>query len=471
MRPVLITAMLLLASGAGAQQRLSQSVRQYVAVDTPIVVIRNVRVIDGTGAAARDAQSVVIRDGRIAAVGPAASVATPNGAHVIDGSGKSLIPGLVMVHEHLFYPSGERATYMPHPYTFPRMYLAAGITTARTGGNMSPYTDLNVKRAIDAGTMIGPKLDVTAPYLNGDNPFPQMYSLRDSADARRFVAYWAGLGATSFKAYMQISRDQLRAAVNEAHRRGLKVTGHLCSVTYREAAEIGIDNLEHGFVAATDYVPRKRPDVCPGQGTQVLAAMDVATDTVMRDVIRTLVARNVAVTSTLAIFESFTPGRPATPQAVLDAMSPAARMSYLERRAATAVSTTTPWAKAFRNAMTLEKMFVDAGGMLVAGTDPTGYGGVLPGYGSLRQIELLVEAGFTPVQAIRIASLNGATYMGRADRVGTIAVGKDADLALIAGNPATRIADIYNVEIVFKNGVGYDSAKLFASVRGEVGGK
>jgi imidazolonepropionase-like amidohydrolase len=453
---------------AGQRPQLSQAVRQFVVTDSAVVAVRNVRVIDGTGAPARDAQTIVLNNGRISALGPVSSTVIPAGAHVLDGSGKTITPGFVFVHEHMFYPGGG-AVYHEQPHSFPRLYLAGGITTARTGGSMSPYADLNLKRSIDAGMVPGPRLDVTGPYLNGPNQFVQMYTLRDTADARRFVSHWADMGATSFKAYMQITRAQLGAAVREAHRRGLKVTGHLCSVTYREAAALGIDNLEHGFVAATDWARGKTTDVCPGQQTAALAAMDPATDTVARSVIRELVDRNVAVTSTLAIFESFTPGRPATPIRILDAMSPDARSRYLQSRAATAGAMNSAWARAFVNAMALEKMFHDAGGLLVIGTDPTGYGGVLPGLSSQRGIELLVEAGLSPLQALRVATLNGATYLGRSDRTGSLAVGKDADVLLIAGDPSTRIADVQRVEIVFKDGVGYDAARLIASVRGMVG--
>jgi imidazolonepropionase-like amidohydrolase len=117
----------------------------------------------------------------------------------------------------------------------------------------------------------------------------------------------------------------------------------------------------------------------------------------------------------------------------------------------------------------LELAFARAGGLLLAGTDPTGAGGVIPGYSNQHELELLVESGFTPLEAIRIGTLNGATFLGRADRVGSIAVGKDADLVVIAGDPATHIADVRNVKIVFKQGVGYDPAKLVESVRGKVG--
>jgi len=465
----------LFASSAAIAQRptLSAAVRQYVSVDTPLVAIRNVRVIDGTGAPPKENQTVVISGGKITAIAPSTYNLSPT-TFIIDGTGKTLTPGFVMVHEHMFYPPSavvSTPTYIELAYSFPRLYLGAGITTARTGGSMSPYADLNIRRWIDAGTIPGPKLDVTGPYLSGPGlPLAQFHELVDSADARRTVRYWADLGATSFKAYMHITRDELRAAVDEAHKRKLKITGHLCSVTFREAAEIGIDDLEHGIMTAGDFAAGKRPDVCAVQQAQsYVAEMNPATDTILASVIKTLVDRKVAVTSTLAVFEISVPNRPPTPQRVLEAMATDARLRYLQNRAATAGSTTSPWTRIFRNEMAFEKMFADAGGLLLVGTDPTGYGGVIAGFSSQRAVELLVEAGFTPIEAIKIATLNGATYLGRADRVGTIAVGKDADLMLIAGDPSFRIADIEKVELVFKDGVGYDSAKLLASAKGIVG--
>src|SRR5205085_5354907 len=122
-----------------------------------------------------------------------------------------------------------------------------------------------------AGNQAGPGSDATGPYVNGPSPFAQMYAVKDSADARRFVAFWADAGATSFKAYMNITPAELAAAVDEAHRRGLRITGHLCSVTYREAADLGIDDLEHGFFVATDFVKERQSDVCPGQNLGMMA--------------------------------------------------------------------------------------------------------------------------------------------------------------------------------------------------------
>jgi enamidase len=148
---------------------------------------------------------------------------------------------------------------------------------------------------------------------------------------------------------------------------------------------------------------------------------------------------------------------------------PDLREQYLKTFERVKGNTSSNYTKLFPKALALERAFVRAGGLLIAGTDPTGSGGVIPGYSNQRQIELLVEAGFTPAEAIRIGTLNGATYLGRDTRIGSIAAGKQADLIVVAGNPGAAIADIRKVEIVFKQGVGFDPAKLIASVSGRVG--
>jgi imidazolonepropionase-like amidohydrolase len=462
-------AHVILAASLVAQQP-NQGVRQFVSVSDSVVALTNVRVIDGTGAAARDSQTIVMKGGVIQAVGSAGQVAIPTGARTMDLAGRTVMPGYVMLHEHLFYPSGGGAVYNEQGYSFPRLYLAGGVTTMRTAGNMAGYADLNIKKAIDDGTMLGPTIDVTAPYLEGPGlPIPQVKALRDAADARKMVNYWADEGATSFKAYMHITRAELGAAIAEAHKRGLKVTGHLCSVTFREAAALGIDNLEHGFLTASDFVPDKKPDECPPGGgvQQAFAALSVTSASV-RGLIDELVRRRVAITSTLTVFETFSASQPSAPAKVLDAMLPEARRQYEQRRAAIQQNTDTT-NNPLRKEMQLEKMFADAGGLLVVGTDPTGFGGVVAGYSNQRALELLVQAGFSPLDAIKVATSNGAKYLGREAKVGTIAAGKQADLVVVRGNPALRIEDVENVEIVFKRGVGYDSAKIFESVKGRVG--
>ena len=462
------TAHLAATTAAAQPGQGGNPLRQFIAVDTSVVALTNVRVIDGTGAAARPNHTVVLRDGNILALGDAGTVPIPAGALVMNLAGKSVIPGLVMVHEHLYYPAGG-GTYGNLSESFTRLYLAGGVTSMRTGGNLNGYGEIAIKYAIDSGLKVGPWIDATAPYLEGRGAFSgQMYELKDAPDARRMVNFWADAGATSFKAYMNITRDHLRAAIDEVHRRGLRITGHLCSVTYREAAEMGIDNLEHSFFAASDFVPNKQPDSCPGQNDvfQSIYAVDTA-GAPYKALVRTLVDRRVALTSTLPIFETFVPGRPLPPG--LDVLIPALRETYEARHARLAQQGSSGYSLLYPKVAAMEVSFFRAGGMLLAGTDPTGSGGVIAGFSNQRAIELLVEAGLTPVEAIQVCTLNGARYLGRDARVGSIEVGKQADLVIIDGDPTANVSDIAKVELVFKNSVGFDPRSLIESVRGRVG--
>jgi imidazolonepropionase-like amidohydrolase len=456
-------------------------VRPYVKIAAPAVLLRGVRVIDGTGAAPLENRNVLIVGDRIEAIGDS-SITGPSGAQVLDLPGHSVLPGLVGMHDHLFHiarpnlqANGRSDPPLLAPemaFSAPRLYLAAGVTTIRTTGSVEPYADLNLKRQIDAGHLPGPRMDVTSPYIGNHPLFPQMSELRSPEQARRMAAYWADEGVTSFKAYMYITRAQLKAAIDEAHRRGLKVTGHLCSVTYPEAVALGIDDLEHGFFVNTQFDPDKKPDACPDTaGGPTLAKMgaDPASADALIDL---LVQHQVAVTSTLPVFEQTVANRPALDPAHLEVMSPQAREAYLyarARRAAAAPEAREQAERAFKTGMALERRFVERGGLLIAGCDPTGSGGVVPGFSDHRELELLVEAGFTPVEAIRIASLNGAVYLGVADSLGSVEPGKLADLVVVRGDPSKRISDVRQVELVFKAGVGYDPAALLESVRGRFG--
>jgi imidazolonepropionase-like amidohydrolase len=476
--PKLILSLLLILFLLGqslSQQntQLSGEVRQFISVEAPVIALTHARVIDGTGAPARENQTIIINGGKIQSVGPsgAASMQPPVEAKVIDLKGKTVMPGLVMLHEHMFFPTGRLVLFNELGWSFPRLYLAAGVTSLRTAGSVEPYTDLNIKKLVDTGRIPGPKMDITGPYLDGKGSFAtQFHVLTDAADARRMVQYWADQGVTSFKGYMYITREELGAAIDEAHKRKIKVTGHLCAVGFREAAALGIDNLEHGIIVDTEFVPGKKPDECPAQQVTVanLTKLDIESASV-KEMIRDLVTRKVAITSTLPVFESFIANRPPLQRRVLDSMTADARVQYLLTRSALNEAKDSPWAEAFKKEMQFELAFVRAGGLLLAGTDPTGVGGVVAGFGSQREVELLVEAGFTPLEAIRIATSNGAQYLNASDRIGTIAVGLQADLIVIGGDPSTNINDIEKVETVFKDGIGYDSAKLIESVRGSVG--
>jgi imidazolonepropionase-like amidohydrolase len=476
----LATVCLTTLSLAGFAQTAKSPLTPYISVSDPVIALTHVEIIDGTGAVPALDQTVVVDHGKIASVGPGASAQIPAGAKVLDLHGDTVYPGLIGMHEHLFYVEPGNASL--HGLvggemfqTGAPLYLAAGVTTARTTGSIEPYADLNIKQSIDSGLTPGPDFDVTGPYLEGAGSFiHQLHPLSGPADATRTVNYWADEGVTSFKAYMFITPEELKASIDAAHARGLKITGHLCSVGFTQAADIGIDNLEHGMFVDTEFYSGKKSGMCPDMraaGYAMAEKLDVTSGPVMA-MIHDLVAHHVAVTSTLAVFEMSVPNRP--PMTFLtrekDSMMPQAWTSVLQTRALIAEhADKSIWPVLMKKEMQFEREFVAAGGLLMAGCDPTGYGAVLPGFGDQRNLELLVEAGFTPEQAIQIYTQNGAKYLGREDRIGTIATGKQADLVVVTGDPAKDISAVEHVDFVFKKGVGYNPAKLIESTRGMVG--
>ena len=451
----------------------------FIREDAPVIGLTHVEVIDGTGSAAQSDQTVIIEHGKISAVGATASVQVPSGARIIDATGKTVIPGLVGMHEHLFYPAaGDGSlTGVEQFFSFPPLYLASGVTTGRTTGSMDPYGDIAVKARVDSGKMLGPNLFLSTPYLQGaPSLIAQMYELKNAEDARAFVRYWHSVGFTSVKAYVDVTPDELRAGIDEAHKLNMKVTGHICSVGYNEAAEMGIDNLEHGPFGAPDgeLYSKRQPGICgPDYFAEVRdIVMNVEPDgPQLKQTIQNLVAHHVAITSTLAVLEGGL-----RPPMDRDGLVTRTRMllvpeawSKVMTNRANREATATFSQMMLQKEMKFEREFVAAGGLLMAGCDPTGDGHTLAGLGDQRNIELLSDAGFTPTEAIHIATQNGATFLGEAERIGTVAPGKQADLVLIKGDPSKNINDIENVETIFKSGTGYDSKKLIDSIRGQVG--
>jgi imidazolonepropionase-like amidohydrolase len=467
----LLTALMIVSCAmCFAQLQPQPTIKDFIRVQSPVVALEHVRVIDGTGEAAKADQTIVISGGKITAMGNAGVVPVPADANRMDMTGYSALPGLVGMHDHLFYPSGG-GLYHDLPFSFPRLYLALGVTTIRTTGSMEPYTDLEIKKAVDAGKIPGPKINATGPYMEGEGiPLLQLHQLTGPDDASRTVEYWVAEGARSFKVYNYITRAELKAVIDTAHKHGIKVTGHLCSIGFREAAELGIDDLEHGLTVDTEFHPEKKPDVCPNpnQAAAAAAKLEITSEPI-QTTIKMLIAKHVAVTSTLPVFEQFVPSRPDVPQKVLDLLSDDARKAYQANRTRIAQNKESPWPMMFQREMEFERAFVKAGGTLLAGLDPTGIGGIIAGFGDLREVELLVDAGFTPLEALKIATMNGAQFLGVADQVGSLTPGKQADIMLVKGDPSSKIADIENVELVFKDGVGWDSQKLIDSVKGQVG--
>ena len=471
---VIILAVIFSAS-AFAQIKFSDETKKYIEYNDSITVFKNALLIDGKGNITKPHQTIIISNGKIDWVGDDAKAIIHNGANTIDLNGKTIMPGLVMLHEHMYISahSMETRQALVHqlPATFPRLYLAAGATTIRTAGNVEPYSDMNLKKDIDAGKIPGPTIEATAPYMEGNQSvFQQMNKLDKAEDAIAFVNYWADQGFTSFKAYMYINKPTLKAAIDAVHKRNLKITAHLCAVTYREAAEMGINQLEHGFFVSSDFVKDKKENECPPDVDASIANLDVANDSV-KSLLQFLINKKTIITSTLAVFEGFNTTQPAPSAELLSYFSPDSRDFYLKLFARIkSAKAPTDTDKAFANNAKMEKMFYDMGGLLTVGTDPTGNGGTIAGFGNWRAIELLVEAdGFTPLEAIKIATQNGAIALGFDKTIGTIETGKSADLLIIDGDPSKNISDIRKILYVFKNGVGYNSKKLFESVKGKVG--
>jgi imidazolonepropionase-like amidohydrolase len=455
---------LIVLLGASCKQR---SASEFVSVKGPLIALTHVRVIDGTGSSAKEDQTIIIDSGRITSIGPASEIAVPAAATTLDLSGHTALPGLVGMHNHLFYSTDGGARDVLATESFARLYLASGVTTIRTAGTLNLGRDIATKKAIDDGVSAGPKIHLTSPYV--EHAAGQRF---DPEKITNQINEWADQGVTSLKIYEHVTRAEFGVVIDAAHKRGLKVTGHVCAVGFTEAAQSGIDNLEHGLAVDTEFFSRKKVDECPNQSEWLpaLAKIDVMSEPVQR-MIQELVRRRVAVTSTLAIFEAFIADKFQLDPRMREVLTEDA---YNDCVAEVEEGKADPrwsriWEVMLKKEMQFEREFVKAGGLLMTGVDPTGWGGVVAGFGDQRGVELLGAAGFTPEGAIRIATLNGATFLGEANRIGTLAAGKQADVVIVRGNPAANIADIRNVTVVFKDGVGYDSAKLNESVRGLVG--
>ena len=468
MQKVKLFIFLLMVAVKTPAQKFSPAVEQFIMTSQDTIVITHVNIIDGNGTQGRPNQTVLIIGGKFISIVNNGKAPFPASIKPIDGTGKTIIPGMVMMHEHMFYGESMPPIYIGQamPVTFPKLYLAGGVTTLRTTGTTEPQTDLNVKKWIAEGKMTGPDMDVTTPYIERESlPIPELLFIKNEQEAEKETGYWISMGCTSVKAYMNITKADLDAVIAIAHKNKIKVTGHLCSITYREAASAGIDNLEHGFMASTDFVVNKKENIC-ASGIPSLLKLDVNSPE-MKELMTYLVQKKVALTSTLPVFEPST-GREIFPGGGDSALLPQIRVK-LEKQYHAMEGKDPSSVSMFKKEMAWEKMFVDMGGILMAGIDPTGGGRVIPGYADRHVLELLVEAGFSFPQAMKICSLNAAIYMGREKEIGTIAVGKQADFVLLKGDPSLNIKDIRQTEIVFKKGVGFDSKKIFESAKGQVG--
>ncbi|NZA27126.1 amidohydrolase family protein [Luteimonas sp. SJ-92] len=435
----------------------------HVAFDHPLVALVGVLLVDGTGGAPVPNQTIVVAGDRIVAIGDSASTPVPDSAHRLDLHGHTVIPGIVGMHNHLHMPG---VPLMRH--TAPRLYLASGVTTIATAGSADADGEIALAAAVAEGEVPGPRIFQSAPYLTGPGGNAPMFKPGSPEQARDFVRQWAGRGAAWIKLYRHVRPDVAAAAIDQAHALGLRVAGHVCSLTFAEAARMGIDSLEHGLLAATDFVAGKHAGECVSNRAS-LSELDMDDERVA-GLVALLVREGVTLTSTLAIGETHFPHRPQADGRALAAMSPELREAYRARQRRLREDDAGPYRPAlFGKMLAFERMFVAAGGRLVAGPDTGRH--VLPGFGDQRNFELLVEAGFDVPGAIRIMTANGAETLGIADRVGILRQGLQADLVVLAGDLVREPGAIARPVLVFKQGTAFDPAPLLEQVRGRVGGR
>jgi imidazolonepropionase-like amidohydrolase len=424
-----------------------------------VVVLSGVDVIDGTGGPVKKNQVVVLRGNRIDAVADAGTIELPAHAQVRELTGHTLIPGIVGMHNHTHMPGipflGEAAA---------RLNLASGVTTIQTAGSASPDAELQLAAAIERGEIPGPNVFASSQYVTGTSGSSAMEQPATPEEARASVRRWASLGVDWIKIYRHIQPDIAQAVIDEAHGQGLRVTGHLCSLTFREAAAMGIDRIEHGLIAASDFDDQKVVGECPGGSVARIEALDPGGAEVQK-LIRFLVEQDVTLTSTLAIIESHFPHRPQGEERALRFLSTAQLADYEERQlrlkkdASQAVYTES----VFRKMLLFERDFVRAGGRLVAGPDTGRH--VLPGLGDQRNYELLQEAGFSLVETIQIMTRNGAIALGISEKVGSIEPGMRADLVVLRSDPTT----LRQIVTVYKHGKAHVPSELLAGLEGQVG--
>jgi imidazolonepropionase-like amidohydrolase len=428
----------------------TQSKSKFVMYDQAETVLQNARVIDVVKGRVLEGYSVLISNGKITSIEKTGKLPVPKTARIIELTGKTILPGLVMLHEHMNYNNGA-AVWQFHPVSFPKLYLAAGVTTLRTAGAENPMYDLNLKRQIDSGVLVGPKMFVTGPMFNDvSGGFLGDFIISNYPEGRKATAFWAEQGCTSFKVYSDIRTEALRGVIDEAHARGLIVTGHLGKMSCTEAAGLGIDNIEHSFGSCSHDLK------LPWDSTwNVNPKQKEATE-----LVNLLIAKNIVLTI--------------TPWSDSDFRNPAL-LEYLStderKRIEGYLKDPPPFMPKEVNdkqLRPLEKLFIKNGGRVVLGADAADCG-LLPGFQDHNAMVTLVKAGWTPLEVIKIATIDGATFLKADKELGSIDAGKNADLLIVSGKPDQKIEDIRNVEIVFRNGIGYDPKALRNRVKGLVG--
>ncbi|WP_130736781.1 amidohydrolase family protein [Flavobacterium sp. J27] len=441
-------------------RELSDSILPYIKYQEDLIAFTNVILVDGTGKSIKQNQTIIIENGVFKAIGNATNIDIPKNAKTINLKGKTIIPGIVGMHNHLHIPRfpdvGDIAS---------KLYLASGVTTIQTCGAAAPYKELALSKRIETGKQIGPDIIPSAPFITGEGGNPNMIIPRDTKHLKDTLQHWLDQGVKWFKVYRNTSPTDLKIIIDKAHENNCKVRGHLCSITFEEATKQGIDCIEHGLNSASDFRSNKEYGICNGDHNY-MDNLDIGSQKV-KELQQLMIDNNVVLTSTLSIYEASIPNRAYADVRTLKAMSPFLLNQYKDRRTDFDKNINdTIRNNRLKRIMLFEYQYYKMGGLLCAGVDAGRH--VLPGFGDQRNYELLLESGFSTQEAIQIMTNNGAKVLERSD-IGTIQVGKRADFVILNGNLETDTSVIKNVEHVFKKGVGYNADKILEAITNKFG--
>jgi imidazolonepropionase-like amidohydrolase len=416
-------------------------------------VFRNANVLDTETGRMRPRTTVVVSGNRITAVGAEGSVTIPPNADVVDVAGKTLMPGLWDMHVHLSDDDGLQ-------------HLAAGVTTVRDLANDIDETQVRMKRFAE-GTLIGPRV-IAAGFMDGPGPFagPTKVLVSTPDSARAWVNRYADLGYEQIKVYSSLDTALVPVIIAEAHKRGLRVSGHVPQgMTAEEFVRAGADELQHAnFLFLNFWRDSVKDTRTPERFTapaQRAALLDLDTERVRR-FIQLLRERGTTIDPTVVTFEGMLVGRPGVMDpgaaAVADRLPPVIKRSLLSGGLPVADSLDRRYRDSHAAFARMVKAMYDGGVTIVAGTDG------FSGFALHRELELYASAGIPPIEVLRIATLNAAKVMKREKELGSIAVGKLADLIVVDGRPDQRMSDIRRVTFVMKDGKIYDPAAMYGAV-------
>jgi imidazolonepropionase-like amidohydrolase len=435
-----------------------------LATETQTVVIRDATIIDTVSGTLLPERTIVIQGDRIDAIGSSAQPATvPDGATLIDGRGKFVMPGLIDAHVHLVHLADR--THVTGDEFLP-LFLAAGVTSVRSAGD-AIVAEVAVAHYAESHPQLCPRVFLASPLIDGQSPVHRDigYALTDPALVAAFVADMAKWDVTTLKIYVGTPRAIGREVIREGHRHGMKITGHLGRYTAQEAAEDGIDCLEHIWSVFNYSIPadvRNQPDH--------RANLDFRNPQ-CQALLKLLVERQVAVDPTLVVFRNMiylndleeVHNHPDV------SLAPSRMRDYWEQyrqRTKLAPETRDVRRREILKYQELTGILHRLGVQILVGTDtPEPF--VTPGFSLHQELEMLVASGLSPIEAIQAATMNNATILGRQQDLGSIEVGKLADLVILAADPTTDIRNTRKIETVLRGGIVCQPAVLMDVVPSE----